>query len=129
MDHLLVDGSANRVRKAVIPFKGGKRARITNHLLGSAIDFQSSDTGLDHLAQGLKHEPYQLPRGSHLVQLFLRLRNNHSKAQEAQQLNRLRKANSSDFAHNDSLDLFINNFRRVQASNSKETPGICIVVY
>src|SRR5205085_7923138 len=75
--HLFIDRRADRIRETVIALEGRQRARVTNHLLCGRVEFERRNAGLHHAPQSFAHLPCELPRRTHLLQLFSRLADNH----------------------------------------------------
>src|SRR5580765_4076776 len=78
VDDLFIYRRANRIGETVVTLERWVRARVTNQLLGGVIYFQRRHSRFDHGAQGLQDASDQLARGAHLINLFLRLPNNHA---------------------------------------------------
>src|SRR5262249_44745282 len=77
MHDLLIHGRANRVRKTVVALERWIGARVANHLFRRMIDFDSRNAGLDHRPEFLQDTSDQLAGGAHLVNLLLRLADDH----------------------------------------------------
>ena len=67
MHDLLVNRGTNRERKTVVAVESRKRTGVPDHLVGSVVDFERRNPGLNHLAKVAQHFAHQPSRGAHLV--------------------------------------------------------------
>ena len=69
MHYLLINRGTNRKRKTIVAVKSGIRSGVTDHPVGSSVDHESRNAGLDHLAKLSQHFAHQPPRSAHFVDL------------------------------------------------------------
>src|SRR5687767_881786 len=63
----------------MITFERWQCARVANHFLGCSIDLNRSNPRLNHLSEFVKNQSDQLSGGTHFLQFFLRLPDNHKR--------------------------------------------------
>src|SRR6185437_281837 len=77
--HFLIDGSAKRLRVAVIALERRTRMMLARIFLGKSVQLKRGDAGPDHLAQFRERAPDDDARTMHGVELRSRAADNHAR--------------------------------------------------
>ena len=69
MNHLIIHGSTDRIRKTFVSLEARQSARVADQLFRHMIEVQRCHAGLNLIAKRIKHTVQQRARFAHLLYL------------------------------------------------------------